>query len=190
MMGAHVLKAYSRQQKTVALSSAEAELHAMVAASAEALGIIALLKDLGVDAGGEVYSDSSAALGIAQRQGMGRVRHIRTQALWVQETRAEGRLNYKKVLGTRNPSDLLTKHMPGPLITQHLTTLGAVAKDGRAEAAPNLDVVESYTEGWLLKRVRFSGVIKCRNIESTGRSRSVKECGKTKYIHGEGCRPK
>ena len=102
-MGSHVLKTYSRQQKTVALSSAEAELHAMVAASAEALGIVALLSDMGVEAIGEVYADSSAALGIAQRQGMGKVRHIRTQALWVQEVRVTGRLAYKKVLGSRNP---------------------------------------------------------------------------------------
>ena len=84
-VGSHLLKTYSRQQKTVALSSAEAELHASVAASAEALGIVALMKDMGVDAIGEVYADSSAALGIAQRQGMGKVRHIWTQAVCVQE---------------------------------------------------------------------------------------------------------
>ena len=41
-VGSHIVKSYSRQQKTVALSSAEAELHAMVAASAEALGIVLL----------------------------------------------------------------------------------------------------------------------------------------------------
>ena len=90
-VGSYVLKTYSRQQKTVALSSAEAELHAMVAASAEALGIVSPMKDIGVDAVGEVYADSSAALGIAQRQGMGKVRNIRPQALWVQEVRATGR---------------------------------------------------------------------------------------------------
>ena len=57
----------------------------MVAASVEALGIVSLLADMGVSAVGEVYADSSAALGIAQRQGMGKVRHIRTQALWIQD---------------------------------------------------------------------------------------------------------
>ena len=40
-IGEHVLKAYSRQQKVVALSSAEAELYAMVAASAETLAMAA-----------------------------------------------------------------------------------------------------------------------------------------------------
>ena len=103
-MGSHVLKSYSIQQKAVALFSAEAELHAMVAASAEKLGVVSLLRDMGVDAIGKVYADSSAAFGTAQRQGMGKVKHIRTQALWVQEVRATGRFSYKKVLGSRNPS--------------------------------------------------------------------------------------
>ena len=38
MIGDHVIKTYSRQQRVIALSSAEAELYAMVAASAEGLG--------------------------------------------------------------------------------------------------------------------------------------------------------
>ena len=47
-LGKHVIKSYSRQQKTVALSSAEAELHAMVAASAETIGVVGLCKDMGI----------------------------------------------------------------------------------------------------------------------------------------------
>ena len=111
MVGSHVIKTYSKQQRTIALSSAEAELHAMVAASAECLGIMALLKDMGRVMAGDIYSDLSAALGIAQRQGIGKLRHVRTQALWVQEVRSEGRLGYHKVLGSRNPSDAMTKHL-------------------------------------------------------------------------------
>ena len=49
----------------VALSSAEAELYAMVAASAETLATMAYAKDLGVAMGGEVFTDSSAVLGIS-----------------------------------------------------------------------------------------------------------------------------
>ena len=44
MVGSRVIKSYSKQRRTIALSSAEAELHAMVAARAECLGIMALLK--------------------------------------------------------------------------------------------------------------------------------------------------
>ena len=79
--GAHVLKSWSRQQKTISLSSAEAELHAVVAASSGTLGMISLLSDMGIQAQGEINEDSSAALGIVQRAGIGRVRPAPTVAL-------------------------------------------------------------------------------------------------------------
>ena len=173
--GSHVLKSYSKQQRTVALSSAEAELHATVAASSEALGIIALLRDMGCEADGEVYSDSTAALGIAQRQGMGKLRHIRTQALWVQEARVEGRLKYAKILGGRNPADALTKYMPSTLLDQHLKTVGLESRGGRAESAPELNAVTPYTERKALKIVRFSGKVEVKWIASEGKARPLQE---------------
>ena len=66
----------------IALSSAEAELYAMVAASAETLPFAAYARDLGLDLYCELYCNSAAVLGIAQRAGVGKVRHLRTQGLW------------------------------------------------------------------------------------------------------------
>ena len=68
-MGEHTNKTYSKQQKLVALSSAEAELYAMVAASAESMAIQAYAADLGISLKSELYTDSSAALGIAKELG-------------------------------------------------------------------------------------------------------------------------
>ena len=180
-MGTHILKSYSKQQKTVALSSAEAELHAMVAASSEALGLIGVLSDMGFAADGEVYSDSSAALGIAQRSGIGKLRHVRTQALWVQEVRGEGRLAYKKVLGSRNPSDALTKYMPGTLMDVHLQCIGAEFRGGRADSAPTIDSVEPFTVCETLKRVRFHGSIGFRNIAAIGKQRPTSSARRTRW---------
>ena len=108
-LGEHTIKTYCKQQKVVALSSAEAELYAMVAASAESMAIQAYARDLGLTLGNKLYTDSSAALGIAKRAGIGKVRHLRIQELWVQEVRVSGRITYKKVLGEKKPSDLRTK---------------------------------------------------------------------------------
>ena len=47
MLGKHTLKGWSKTQAFVALSSGESELYAALKVSAEALGLIALLKDLG-----------------------------------------------------------------------------------------------------------------------------------------------
>ena len=208
-IGRHVIKTYSRQQKVVALSSAEAELYAMVAASAETLAIIAYAKDLGVAMSGEVFTDSSAALGISQRLGLGKVRHLRTQGLWVQEVRATGRLTYLKVLGSQNPADILTKHVSADLLACHLETLKTEVRGGRAETAPGLSSLVSVTLKYLewsdrLKqecpapqapetskalsertRVRFSQTVCFRAIPSANRARP---CTKKSCKAMQGCR--
>ena len=75
--GDHVMKTYRRQQNVVVLSSAEAEVNAMVAASAENLAGAAYAKDLGGTLGGEVFADSSASVGLTKRCGIRNVRHLR-----------------------------------------------------------------------------------------------------------------
>ena len=55
MLGGHFIKAWSRTQGTVALSSAEAELHAMVKTSSELLGILSMLNDLKIRLVGEIF---------------------------------------------------------------------------------------------------------------------------------------
>ena len=147
-LGEHVLKTYCKQQKVIALSSAEAELYAMVSASAEAIAIAAYARDLGMDLGIEMYCDSAAALGITNRAGIGKVRHLRTQGLWVQEARVSGRIEYKKVLGEKNPADLLTKHLGADVTAKHIETLNMRWTGGRAETAPTLSSVESLISAW------------------------------------------
>ena len=190
-VGSHLIKSYCRQQKTVALSSAEAELHAMVAASAEVMGIIGLFNDVGVRMEGEVLADSSAALGISNRAGVGKVRHLRIQALWVQEVRSTGRLGYKKVLGTLNPADVLTKHVPGELLDAHLRTLGLELRGGRAETAPSLDMVtaEHVADEVVLinyKRVSFHHDVQVRPIPAAGSQRPTRYARKLQRPWADG----
>ena len=86
----------------------------MVAAFAETLATAAYARDLGLGMGCELcYSE--AALGIAQRAGIDKVCHLRTQGLLVQELRLSGRIIYCKFLRNKKPADLLTKHMPAEL---------------------------------------------------------------------------
>ena len=83
----------------------------MVACSAELLRIQACAKDLGMEYTAAVYTDASAALGIVQRRGIGKVRHLCTQSLWLQEAHATRRVQFEKIDGSRNPSDLFAKHL-------------------------------------------------------------------------------
>ena len=189
-IGEHVIKTYSKQQKTVALSSAEAELYAMVAASAEALGLQAYARDLGMEMACEMFCDSSAALGISQRAGIGKVRHLRTQGLWVQEVRVSGRIAYKKVLGEKNPADLMTKHMGVDLAQRHLETLNMKMIGGRSEAAPTID---SIVHGWFVdtdgnacdsnverKKTRFLEIVELHYIPAIGMGRRTPTRGSSR----------
>ena len=111
MIGSHFIKGWARTQNHVTLSSAEAELVAMVKCSAELLGAKCMMRDFGVEKGEVIYADSSAALAIAKRKGAGKLRHINTSCLWIQERQGSKELELRKVLGTENPADLMTKHL-------------------------------------------------------------------------------
>ena len=96
-LGMHLLKAWSKEQKHIALSSGEAELYAANTGAAEGLGLKPLTDDLGLKCQVVVDIDAAAACGIIQRRGMGHVRHVDTQELWSQLALKEGRLTLKKI---------------------------------------------------------------------------------------------
>ncbi len=59
--GSHCVKTHSRTQEAVALSSGESEWYGIAKAARMGLGMKGLLKDLGVEVGVQVNTDSSAA---------------------------------------------------------------------------------------------------------------------------------
>ena len=52
---------------------------------AEALGFQSLARDVGWELSLTVHSDATAAIGIARRRGMGKVRHLDVTDLWIHE---------------------------------------------------------------------------------------------------------
>ena len=108
---------------------------------------------------GVVYADASAALGIVQRRGIGKVRHIRTQSLWLQEAHATKRLAYEKIDGSRNPSDLMTKHLTDTLQQRHLNYMSTHAVSGRAETAPTLSILEGDHDRYFLGNIQEESIV-------------------------------
>ena len=92
------------------------------------------MSDIGVDRSGIVYADSSAALAIANRKGAGKLRHINISTLWIQEKQDLHQLEMRKVQGTNNPADLMTKDLTRTVIDTHLRFIGQQRADGRAQA--------------------------------------------------------
>ena len=78
-----------------------------------------LMRDLGMNLALEVKADASAALGIVQRIGIGKLRHIHTNWLWVQDKAQSKTIQYGKVPGATNPADALTKPVDAQSLTDH-----------------------------------------------------------------------
>ena len=85
MLGKRCLKSWSVNQGYIALSSGEAEYYGAVRGASQGIGLKAMLQDLGVTVGVKLHIDASAAIGIAMRRGMGKVRHIELNQLWLQD---------------------------------------------------------------------------------------------------------
>ena len=86
-----------------------------------------------------VWTDSSAAMGICGRQGLGKLRHIECHTLWVQQRLRQKEFELRKVRGDVNPADLFTKFMESRVkIDQLIGLFGCEFREGRAASAPLL----------------------------------------------------
>ena len=138
MHGKHYIKSWSKTQSLVALSSAESELYAIVKASSETLGLMSIVKDMNKSFTSALFSDASAALGVVQRQGLGKLRHIDCSYLFAQNLNAEKVIRFSKVAGSDNPADLCTKGLGAELIRRHTEHANSVFSDGRPSMCPQV----------------------------------------------------
>jgi len=113
MYGKHLVHHWSSTQASVALSSAEAELNAMIKAGSELIGIMDMSKDYGRLLKGAMYTDSSAANGVVHRLGCGKMKHLETRQLWLQEVIEKKVMESKKIPRSENSSDALKHHWLG-----------------------------------------------------------------------------
>ena len=138
-IGDHVIKTWSTTQGIIALSSGEAEYYAIVKAGSQALGLKAMAKDFGIDLKIKIITDATAAQGISLRRGLGQVRHIETNTLWIQDRVRKGDIEVEKVGGKDNISDALTKEAGSESLVTHMRGCNMFVKDGRHELAPEVD---------------------------------------------------
>ena len=137
-MGNHVVKSWSTTQAVIALSSREAEYYGLVKVASHSLGIQAVVGDMGITLGINISTDSSAAKGIASRRGLGKMRHIEVNQLWLQDKIAEGIVTLIKILGSGNQADILTKHVSAPILANHIQHLGFRISVDRHHIMPSM----------------------------------------------------
>ena len=110
MRGAHLIGHWCRTQQAIALSSCEAELNGICKAATEGLGARNLTIEMGLDEEVEIRTDASAAVGVVQRQGAGKIKHLEVKQLWVQEHEKKRNLKMTKIPREINWADLFTHH--------------------------------------------------------------------------------
>ena len=96
--GRSPIESGSSTQSVRALSTGESEFYAIKKGSAHSLHSQAILKGFGVTVEAVVFSDANAGIGIASRQGCGRLKHIEVKWLWVQEKVSEKALRLRLIL--------------------------------------------------------------------------------------------
>jgi len=114
------------------------------------LGIKSICLDLGVefDKSIEIRSDASAAIGIVNRIGLGKVRHIEVTQLWVQEKVSKGEILVTKVKTEENLADALTKHVSKEIMNIHVKGVGGEIRQDRHSMAPVSEYRKEVGEEW------------------------------------------
>ena len=120
----------------MSLSSGEVECYGIVKGASIGIGLRSMLGDFGVEVSIGVNTDASAAKGMANRRGLGKVRHIAVNQLWIQDRIAKGDLTINKVNGKENIADNLTKHVNAEDIRVHLYKTGQSIQQGLHSIAP------------------------------------------------------
>ena len=127
------MECYASSNRTIV---GDAEYSGIVKGASVGLGIRSVLQDLGCSVRLVVCTDSSAAKGMASRKGLGKVRHVEVNQLWVQEKVGNGEIELRKVDWQSNLADALTKYLAGDGIMRHMNGTGQLYAYGRHTIMP------------------------------------------------------
>ena len=94
------------------------------------------MAEIGMSAKVQAWTDSSVAVGICGRSGLGKLRHVQGHKLWVQERVRLGAIELRKVNGLVSPADLFMKHLTSKdRVNQLIELFNREYRDGRSAAA-------------------------------------------------------
>jgi len=139
MRGSHCIRTWSTTQAIIALSSGEAEYYGLTKSVCVALGLKALFRDYRYNISLNILTDSTAAKGIAARRGLGKLRHMDMQYLWIQEKLQAKMFKLKKVHGKHNSGDAMAKFLNESTMIDHMQRMSMVYSGGRSIVAPSLN---------------------------------------------------
>ena len=110
-IGGTAISWMSRLQKSVALSTTEAEYMALAEATKELIWLKNFLSELGLNQKDcSLHCDNESAVHLAKNPVFhSRTKHIKLRYHFVRDHVSEGTFYLKKILGVKNPADMFTK---------------------------------------------------------------------------------
>ena len=118
--------------------------------AASCLHTQAILLGFGITVQARVLSDGTAGIGIASRQGCGKLKHLEVRWLWVQEKVQDKSIVLKKQRGETNGADLATKYLTKPRMEFLLGLLAlSLVQESEAAAGGLLMLNATLNGGWV-----------------------------------------
>lgn len=158
LLGVHCITSWSTTQGVVAMSSGEAEFYAMVKGSCMGIGLKSLMRDMGIRLGIRDKTDASAAKGIANRTGLGKVRHVEVKPLWLQYHVSNGKMHRQRVKTGENRAYAMTKYLNREGIGRRMEGIDSNSNRRRHELSPEVSKTESDKEASMVIRRASSAI--------------------------------
>ena len=164
------MKAWSRTQTLIALSSGESELAVVTKAAAEGLGLRSVLRDFGYSVSIEIHWGCDRRPGDLQEARVRASQALATADFWLQQRVKAKELRLYKFPGRDNPSDLLTKYKSQPEISRFRDMLRIRPRSGRPALAPSSCAHRHLSQlacEIFLKKIGFCGLafLTARSVE-------------------------
>eukprot|EP00435_Cladocopium_sp_Y103_P011431 s2868_g3.t1 len=137
LLGGSYMYGSSRTQRVVSLSSCESELHGMVSTLADGIFLRRCAEFLTKATIEHIlYTDSSSARQLAQRQGVGKIKHLDAKILWIQSKVQEKSVVLSQISTVWNVSDAGTKVLGAGRLRLLLHQLGMFLQHGDERVGP------------------------------------------------------
>ena len=111
--GEHLVHSWVASDQVRALGSGEAELFGIVDGSARGTLTKHMYEEMGRTVNIDGETDSTAAIGMCPRTGVGKTRHIQVRWLWTQDAIRDRVVRFRKVKCIENEAGMGTKDLDG-----------------------------------------------------------------------------
>ena len=185
-LDSQLIYAFSRTQRSISLSSGEAEYYAAASSASDSLLLKEAIEFLTCrKCVVHLHLDSSAARGIITRQGVGRVKHLQIRTLFLQDLHKQGILRVHPV-GTRdNTADIGTKPLSGKRIKLLMHWLGFKDEQNQPVGIEELQEHRQQEQAKAtVKRIKSKGNFAFAALLCSLLSGSLEGCSKVEVASG------